>query len=186
ERLGHEVFSKFRLGLLHGRLSNEGKEDMMERFRKNEVQILVSTTVVEVGVDVPNASVMVIEHAERFGLSQLHQLRGRIGRGAAKSHCVLVGPVRMTDEARARLETMVRTCNGFEIAETDLELRGPGEFFGTRQSGVLGFQIANPLRDREVLELARREAFALAEDPARAGELDRVVGRLPGEWQRRY
>jgi ATP-dependent DNA helicase RecG len=186
ERLSHEVFAKFKVGLLHGRLSSDEKDDVMQRFRKNEVQILVATTVVEVGVDVPNATVMVIEHAERFGLSQLHQLRGRIGRGAAKSHCVLVGPVRMTDEAHARLETMVRTCNGFEIAETDLELRGPGEFFGTRQSGALGFQIANPIRDREVLELARREAFALADDAPRASELNRILRRLPGEWQRRY
>jgi ATP-dependent DNA helicase RecG len=186
ERLSKEVFSKFRLGLLHGRLSSEEKDDVMQRFRKNEVQILVATTVVEVGVDVPNATVMVIEHAERFGLSQLHQLRGRIGRGAQKSHCVLVGPVRMTNEARARLETMVRTADGFEIAETDLRLRGPGEFFGTRQSGTLGFQIANPLRDREILELARREAFALADDPAQSGELDRILRRLPGQWQRRY
>ena len=186
ERLSREVFAKFKVGLLHGRLSSDEKDDVMQRFRKNEVQILVATTVVEVGVDVPNATVMVIEHAERFGLSQLHQLRGRIGRGAAKSHCVLVGPIRMTDEARARLETMVRTCDGFEIAETDLELRGPGEFFGTRQSGALGFQIANPIRDRDVLELARREAFALADDTPRANELDRILRRLPGEWQRRY
>jgi ATP-dependent DNA helicase RecG len=186
ERLSREVFAKFKMGLLHGRLSSDEKDDVMQRFRRNEVQILVATTVVEVGVDVPNATVMVIEHAERFGLSQLHQLRGRIGRGAAKSHCVLVGPVRWTEEARARLETMVRTCNGFEIAETDLELRGPGEFFGTRQSGALGFQIANPIRDRGVLELARHEAFALVEDTARVGELDRILRRLPGEWQRRY
>ena len=186
ERLSKQVFPKLRLGLLHGRLSSEEKDDVMQRFRKNEVQILVATTVVEVGVDVPNATVMVIEHAERFGLSQLHQLRGRIGRGAQKSHCVLVGPVRMTNEARARLETMVRTSDGFEIAETDLELRGPGEFFGTRQSGDLGFQIANPLRDREILELARREAFALADDAAKAADLDRILRRLPGEWQRRY
>ena len=108
------------------------------------------------------------------------------GRGAAKSHCILVGPVHMPAEARVRLETMVRTSNGFEIAETDLLLRGPGEFFGTRQSGTLGFQIANPMRDREVLELARREAFALADDAPRAGELDRLLRRLPAEWQRRY
>ncbi len=186
QRLSKDVFPKLRVGLLHGRLSSEEKDEVMQRFRKNEVQILVATTVVEVGVDVPNATVMVIEHAERFGLSQLHQLRGRIGRGAQKSHCVLVGPVRMTDEARARLETMVRTSDGFEIAETDLELRGPGEFFGTRQSGDLGFQIANPLRDREILELARREAFALADDPAKAADLDRILRWLPGEWQRRY
>jgi ATP-dependent DNA helicase RecG len=186
QRLSKEVFPKLKLGLLHGRLSSEEKEDVMQRFRKNEAQILVSTTVVEVGVDVPNATVMVIEHAERFGLSQLHQLRGRIGRGAEKSHCILVAPARMTDEARARLETMVRTSNGFEIAETDLLLRGPGEFFGTRQSGDMGFHIANPIRDRELLEIARREAFALAADSAESEPLQRVLRLLPAEWQRRY
>jgi ATP-dependent DNA helicase RecG len=116
----------------------------------------------------------------------LHQLRGRIGRGAQKSHCILITPPHLTDEARARLDTMVRTSNGFEIAETDLELRGPGEFFGTRQSGELGFHIANPLRDRELLELARRAAFALAEDSAQAAALQQLLRSLPGEWQRRY
>jgi ATP-dependent DNA helicase RecG len=186
QRLSKEVFPKLKLGLLHGRLSSEEKDDVMQRFRKNEVHILVSTTVVEVGVDVPNATVMVIEHAERFGLSQLHQLRGRIGRGAQRSHCILVAPFRMTDEARARLETMVRTSNGFEIAETDLLLRGPGEFFGTRQAGNLGFHIANPIRDKELLELARREAFALAANPAEQESLHRVLHLLPAEWQRRY
>ena len=195
ERLSREVFPKLKLGLLHGRLSSDEKEEVMQRFRKNEVQILVATTVVEVGVDVPNATVMVIEHAERFGLSQLHQLRGRIGRGAQKSHCVLVAPFRMTvgrsaaakeDVARARLETMVRTSNGFEIAETDLLLRGPGEFFGTRQAGNLGFHIANPLRDKELLELARREAFALAADSAQQDAMQRLLRQLPSEWQRRY
>src|SRR5437879_3983650 len=186
ERLSKEVFPKLKLGLLHGRLSSEEKDDVMQRFHKNEVHILVCTTVVEVGVDVPNATVMVIEHAERFGLSQLHQLRGRIGRGAQKSHCILVAPVRMTYEARARLDTMVRTSNGFEIAETDLLLRGPGEFFGTRQSGELGFHIANPLRDRELLELARREAFALAADSAQQETMQRLLRQLPPEWQRRY
>jgi len=186
ERLSKLVFPKLHVGLLHGRLSSEEKEDVMQRFRRNEVQVLVATTVVEVGVDVPNATVMVIEHAERFGLSQLHQLRGRIGRGAQKSHCILVAPGRLTDEGRARLETMVRTNNGFEIAETDLQLRGPGEFFGTRQSGELGFQVANPLRDRELLELARKEAFTLAEDPAKKDTLQGVLRVLPGEWQRRY
>src|SRR5438309_6079 len=186
ERLSREVCPKLKLGLLHGRLSSEEKEEVMQRFRKNEAQILVATTVVEVGVDVPNATVMVIEHAERFGLSQLHQLRGRIGRGAQKSHCILVAPARMTDEARARLATMVRTSNGFEIAETDLQLRGPGEFFGTRQSGDLGFHIANPLRDREFLELARREAFVLADDAGQQETLQRLLRMLPPEWQRRY
>jgi len=186
ERLSEQVFPKLKLGLLHGRLSSEQKDDVMQRFRANEIQILVSTTVIEVGVDVPNATVMVIEHAERFGLAQLHQLRGRIGRGAAKSHCILVGPIRKTEEAQARLDTMVRTSNGFEIAEADLEIRGPGEFFGTRQSGDLGFHVANPLRDREFLEQARREAIALAESPDQAPALQRILGALPVHWQRRY
>jgi ATP-dependent DNA helicase RecG len=186
QRLSKTVFPKLKVGLLHGRLSSEDKEDVMQRFRKGEVQILVTTTVVEVGVDVPNATVMVIEHAERFGLAQLHQLRGRIGRGGGKSTCILVAPGRLTDEGRARLETMVRTNNGFEIAETDLQLRGPGEFFGTRQSGELGFHVANPLRDRDLLELARQEAFTLVEDPARKGTLQDTLRLLPGEWQRRY
>jgi ATP-dependent DNA helicase RecG len=195
KRLSKEVFPKLKVGLLHGRLSSEEKDAVMESFRKNETQILVATTVIEVGVDVPNATAMVIEHAERFGLAQLHQLRGRIGRGAAKSHCILVGPVRMTvgrlaaaqdDVARARLETMVRTANGFEIAETDLLLRGPGEFFGTRQSGDLGFHIANPIRDKDLLEVARREAFALAEDTDQSATLQRLLRQLPTEWQRRY
>ena len=186
ERLSKDMFPKMRLGLLHGRLSSSEKEDVMERFRRGDVQILVATTVVEVGVDVPNATVMVIEHAERFGLAQLHQLLGRIGRGAEKSHCILVAPPRMTDEARRRLDTMARTSDGFEIAEIDLELRGPGEFFGTRQHGELGFQVANPLRDRQLLELARREAFALAEDASQAEALRQVLGQLPAHWQRRY
>ena len=186
ERLSRTVFPKLKVGLLHGRLSSEEKEDVMQKFRRNEIQILVATTVVEVGVDVPNATVMIIEHAERFGLAQLHQLRGRIGRGAQQSHCILVAPGRMTEDARVRLETMVRTTDGFEIAETDLQLRGPGEFFGTRQSGQLGFHVANPIRDRQLLELARKEAFALAEQPAQKESLQRVLRLLPGEWQRRY
>lgn len=186
ERLSKTIFPTLRVGLLHGRLSSDEKEDVMQRFRRNEVQILVATTVVEVGVDVPNATVMVIEHAERFGLSQLHQLRGRIGRGAQKSYCILVAPGRLTEDGETRLKTMVRTNNGFEIAETDLQLRGPGEFFGTRQSGELGFQVASPLRDRELLELARKEAFALAENAVNKDALQGVLRVLPGEWQRRY
>jgi len=134
--------------------------------------------------------VMVIEHAERFGLAQLHQLRGRIGRGAEKSYCILVTPKKVDSEAddpaRVRLETMVRTTNGFEIAEIDLKLRGPGEFFGTRQHGQLGFHIANPLRDRELLELARREAFALVENPEAEPERRRIFDYLGPKWQRRY
>src|SRR5215467_10899413 len=186
ERLSKRFFPNCKLGLLHGRLSSEEKDAVMQAFRGNQTQILVATTVIEVGVDVPNATVMVIEHAERFGLSQLHQLRGRIGRGAHKSHCVLVAPGRMSDETRARLETMVRTNNGFEIAEADLQIRGPGEFFGTRQSGEMGFHVANPLRDQEFLENARREAFQLAEDPERKEELQRTLRALPATWQRRY
>ena len=186
ERLSREVFPKLKVGLLHGRMSSEEKEEVMQRFRKNDLQILVATTVIEVGVDVPNATMMVIEHSERFGLAQLHQLRGRIGRGAQKSHCILVTSGRLTDDARTRLETMVRTTNGFEIAETDLLIRGPGEFFGTRQSGELGFHIANPLRDRELLESARKEAFHLAEDPAEKESLQRMLRLLPPQWQRRY
>jgi len=185
-RLAKQFFPEWKLGLLHGRLSHQEKDAVMQAFRGNETQILVATTVIEVGVDVPNATVMVIEHAERFGLSQLHQLRGRIGRGAHKSHCVLVGPGRMSEEARARLETMVRTSNGFEIAEADLQIRGPGEFFGTRQSGELGFHVANPLRDREFLETARKEAFSLAEDAGRREELRQTLRALPSTWQRRY
>src|SRR5208337_4502302 len=122
-----------RVGLMHGRMKAPDKDHAMAAFAGGEMDLLVATTVIEVGVDVPDATVMVIEHAERFGLAQLHQLRGRIGRGAAKSYCVLVGPVRMTEEAQARLQAMVETTDGFQIAELDLELRGPGEFFGTRQ-----------------------------------------------------
>ena len=186
ERLAKTVFPKLRVGLLHGRLKNDEKDAVMEQFRRGEIHILVSTTVVEVGVDVPNASVMVIEHADRFGLAQLHQLRGRIGRGSEKSYCILVAPKTIKGEARERIETMVATSNGFEIAERDLKQRGPGEFFGTRQHGDAAFSFAQPLRDHELLELARREAFALAENPARASE---VVARLESAspaWQKRY
>jgi ATP-dependent DNA helicase RecG len=167
-------------------MKSEEKEQVMEAFRRGDLQILVSTTVIEVGVDVPNATIMVIEHAERFGLSQLHQLRGRIGRGAEKSTCLLIAPKRVTEDARERLETMVATNDGFAIAEADLRLRGPGEFFGTRQHGSLGFHIANPLRDRELLELARREAFSLLENPEEDAERLRLFQSLDPDWRRRY
>ena len=186
ERLQKTVFPERKLGLLHGRMKSDEKEDVMERFRRRELDILVTTTVIEVGVDVPNATVMVIEHAERFGLSQLHQLRGRIGRGGEKGTCILIAPKTPGEDARVRLETMVRTTNGFEIAETDLKLRGPGEFFGTRQHGQLGFHIANPLRDFELLELARREALSLVESPGAEPARQRLLSQLPQEWQRRY
>jgi ATP-dependent DNA helicase RecG len=186
ERLAKNVLAKMRVGLLHGRLKNEEKDAVMDQFRRGEMHILVATSVLEVGVDVPNATVMVIEHADRFGLAQLHQLRGRIGRGSGKSYCILVAPKTIQGEARERIETMVATSNGFEIAERDLKQRGPGEFFGTRQHGDAAFSFAQPLRDHELLELARREAFALAENPARA---DEVVARLEAAspaWQKRY
>ena len=186
ERLAKTVFPKLRVGLLHGRLKNEEKDAVMERFRRAEIDILVATTVIEVGVDVPNATVMVIEHAERFGLAQLHQLRGRIGRGKEKSHCILVAPKTIVGEARERIETMVATSNGFEIAERDLKLRGPGEFFGTRQHGDAAFAFAQPLRDRELLEFARREAFALAENPARANEVVAELEKVSPAWRKRY
>src|SRR2546427_742896 len=186
KRLRKSVFPRMRVGLLHGRLKCEEKERAMEAFRRGDLQILVSTTVIEVGVDVPNATIMVIEHAERFGLSQLHQLRGRIGRGGEKSTCLLIAPKSLSEDARERLETMVATNDGFVIAEADLRLRGPGEFFGTRQHGSLGFHIANPLRDRELLELARREAFLLLENPEEEQERLRLFQTLDPGWQRRY
>jgi ATP-dependent DNA helicase RecG len=185
ERLSKRVFPQLRVGLLHGRLKSEEKEAVIESFRRGEISILVSTTVIEVGVDVPNATVMVIEHAERFGLAQLHQLRGRVGRGSERSFCILVAPRKTGDDANERLTTMIRTTNGFEIAEVDLRLRGPGELFGTRQHGDIGFHIANPLRDFELLELARREAFTLAEQHD-SPDLARLVDYLGPHWQRRY
>jgi ATP-dependent DNA helicase RecG len=186
ERLARHVFPGIRLGLLHGRLKNDEKDSVMEQFRRNEIQILVATTVIEVGVDVPNATIMVVEHADRFGLAQLHQLRGRIGRGAEKSRCILVARKNITGEARARIETMVATSNGFEIAEQDLKQRGPGEFFGTRQHGEAAFSVAQPLRDHEILELARREAFALAENPQRASQIIARLESLSPAWRKRY
>jgi ATP-dependent DNA helicase RecG len=186
ERLAKNIFPKLRVGLLHGRLKNDEKDAVMEQFRRNEIQILVATTVIEVGVDVPNATMMVIEHADRFGLAQLHQLRGRIGRGTEKSQCILIAPKKITGDAQARLETMVATSNGFEIAERDLKLRGPGEFFGTRQHGDAAFSVAQPLRDHELLEFARREAFALAEDPAKAAEVVARLESFSAAWHKRY
>jgi ATP-dependent DNA helicase RecG len=178
-----------KLGILHGRMSADEKEITMARFKRGEISVLVSTTVIEVGVDVPNATVMVIEHAERFGLAQMHQLRGRVGRGAAKSYCVLLTGPSISPEAEQRLDAMVRTQNGFELAEFDLQQRGPGEFFGTRQAGLPDFRVANLARDREILELAKTEAacFVDAPDPAMPrSEIDAVWSRLKLQWQRRY
>ena len=178
-----------RLGLMHGRMSADDKEVTMARFKRGEIDVLIATTVIEVGVDVPNASVMVIEHAERFGLAQMHQLRGRVGRGAAKSYCILMTGGKVSEQAEARLEAMVRTQNGFELAELDLTQRGPGEFFGTRQAGLPEFRVANLIRDRAMLEMAKAEAarFAREPDPAVSRmEMDAVWERLKQQWQRRY
>ena len=189
EELRTGALAGLRLGLLHGRLSADDKEVAMARFQRGDTDVLIATTVIEVGVDVPNATVMVIEHAERFGLAQMHQLRGRVGRGAAKSYCVLMTGGKVTEQAEARLDAMVRTQNGFELAELDLQQRGPGEFFGTKQAGLPEFRVANLLRDRAALELAKAEAARFVEkpDPAIAREeLDAVWARLKHQWQRRY
>jgi ATP-dependent DNA helicase RecG len=183
--LSQEVFPDMPIALLHGRLASDEKEAVMERFKKGEARLLVSTTVIEVGVDIPNATVMVIEQAERFGLSQLHQLRGRVGRGADQSYCVLVTE-KLNDAARERIRTLVESNDGFHIAEMDLKLRGPGEFFGTRQSGMPSLRIANILRDQEILEQARREAMAFVSEPPSAEEFRRAENYLRQNWQRRY
>jgi ATP-dependent DNA helicase RecG len=178
-----------RLGLLHGRLSADDKEVTMARFTRGDIDVLVATTVIEVGVDVANASVMVIDHAERFGLAQMHQLRGRVGRGAPKSFCILMTGDNVTPQAEARLNAMVATQDGFALAELDLTQRGPGEFFGTRQTGLPEFRVANLLRDRAALELAKIEAerFAARPDPAiPPPQIAAVWARLKHQWQRRY
>jgi ATP-dependent DNA helicase RecG len=165
EHLRKDVFPDLRVGLLHGRMKPAEKEAVMEAFRAGEIDVLVSTTVIEVGVDVPNAVAMIIEDAERFGLAQLHQLRGRVGRGEHQSYCVLIADPK-TDEGKARMEIMTRTNNGFLIAEEDLRIRGPGEIYGTRQSGMPSFRVADLVKDMHLLEVARQEAFRLLErDP---------------------
>lgn len=189
DEIRRKILPGLRIGLLHGRLEADEKEHVMRRFRDGDIDVLVSTTVIEVGVDVPNATVMVVEHAERFGLAQLHQLRGRIGRGSAKSYCVLMTGSKITPEAEQRLDTMVRTTDGFEIAEVDLQLRGPGEFFGTRQAGIPAFRVANLIRDRELLAVARREAATVLAGPSSdltQDEISRVLLHLKSHWQRRY
>ena len=189
DQLRHGALRELRVGLLHGRLDADEKDVIMRRFQRGEIDVLVATTVIEVGVDVPNATVMVVDHAERFGLAQLHQLRGRVGRGAAKSYCILVTGERVSEQAQERLAAMVRTQNGFDLAELDLQMRGPGEFFGTKQAGLPGFRVANLVRDRDLLELAKVEAarFALAPDAAvPEEERKRVWDHLRAAWQRRY
>jgi ATP-dependent DNA helicase RecG len=189
KELSKKIFPDRRVELLHGRLHPDQKEDVMRRFQKGEVDILVATTVIEVGVDVANATVMVIEHAERFGLSQLHQLRGRIGRGAAKSFCILMTGGKISEDGERRLDAMVRTTDGFQIAELDLELRGPGEFFGTRQAGMPSFQVASLIRDRQLLEAAKREAAAVLAGPTveiPKEEIDRALRHMRTHWHKTY
>jgi len=186
-RLQREVFPDLVVGLLHGRLGFEDKDAIMRRFKEGAIHVLVSTTVIEVGIDVPNAAVMLIEHAERFGLSQLHQLRGRVGRGPWKSYCILLTAASLGEDAARRIDAMVQTTDGFKIAEADLELRGPGEFFGTRQSGLPEFRLADLLRDGALLEEARREAQAMIaadpdlRDPAHRGLREVLLARWRGK-----
>ena len=185
EHLSREVFPQISVGLMHGRLGADEKEAVMQRFKEGAIKIMVSTTVIEVGVDVPNATVMVVEQAERFGLAQMHQLRGRVGRGAAQSYCILVTE-KMNDAARERIRTLVESTDGFHISEMDLRLRGPGEFFGTKQSGLPSLRVANILRDGEILEVARRDAVDFIAHPPSEEELRRAVGYIRDHWQRRY
>ncbi len=186
EHLSRNVFPEFRVALLHGRLASDEKEGVMQAFKRGEVQVLVSTTVIEVGVDVPNATVMLIEHAERFGLAQLHQLRGRIGRGSSRSYCLLLAGEPRTEVADERLRTLTQTADGFRIAEMDLKIRGPGEFFGTRQWGIPAFGIGNLLRDQDILEWAKREASDFVDHAESRDEFQSFVNFLRREWPRRY
>jgi ATP-dependent DNA helicase RecG len=183
--LSQAVYPDLRAALLHGKLSTDERESVMAAFKRGEINILVSTTVIEVGVDIPNATVMVIEQAERFGLSQLHQLRGRVGRGGEQSYCILVTG-KLNDAAKERIRTMTDSNDGFHIAEMDMRLRGPGEFFGTRQSGIPALRIGNILRDSDILEIARGEAESFVARPPDEVELRRAVTYIRDHWQRRY
>ena len=175
EHLQTSVFPNFRVGLIHGRMKQEEKDSVMEEFRAGAIHILVSTTVIEVGVDVPNASIMIVEHAERFGLSQLHQLRGRVGRGDEQSYCILLAGDKRSPEARERLAIMEETSDGFKVAEKDLEIRGPGEVMGTRQSGLPAFRIGNIVRDYALLEAAKRESDELLSARRNSRETARLI-----------
>ena len=188
-QLREKIFPSLHVGLLHGRLDADEKEHVMREFQQGKLELLVATTVIEVGVDVPNATVMVIEHADRFGLAQLHQLRGRIGRGAAKSFCVLMHGGKVSEEGERRLDTMVRSNDGFQIAELDLELRGPGEFFGTKQAGIPSFRVANIIRDRQLLEAAKRQAAFVISGPnaeISKEEIDRALREMRSRWALNY
>jgi ATP-dependent DNA helicase RecG len=183
DHLQAEVFPAHRIALLHGRMKQDAKDNVMHAFVAGQIQVLVSTTVVEVGVDVANASVIVVEHAERFGLSQLHQLRGRVGRGSHESYCVLLYQAPWSDDARERLKTMASTNDGFVIAERDLELRGPGDVFGTRQSGLPKLRTGDLVRDRDIMESAHHEARRLVEEGGLTPELESFVQR---QWQEQF
>ena len=173
--LAADVFPEFRVGLVHGRLKPDERDAVMAAFGAGETDLLVATTVIEVGIDVANATVMVVEHAERFGLAQLHQLRGRVGRGPHRACCLLLHQGRLSEAAEARLDAVAATGDGFEIAERDLEIRGPGDFFGTRQSGMPTLRVGDLLRDHATMDEARRAAHAwLALDPPRPA-LDAMV-----------
>lgn len=188
---GHELlerhFKEFRVGIVHGRMNPEDKELEMQRFVKNETQILVSTTVIEVGVDVPNASIILIENSERFGLSQLHQLRGRVGRGQQQSYCILMAGHKLSQDGKKRLKAMKETTDGFKISEVDLQLRGPGDFLGTRQSGIPQFQLANIAEDQGVLQQAREAAFALNEaDPKLQADAHQMIRAFYRHYGQQY
>jgi ATP-dependent DNA helicase RecG len=183
DTLAADVFPQYRVGLLHGRMKADAKDRVMRAFSGGELEILVSTTVVEVGVDVANATVMIVEHAERFGLSQLHQLRGRVGRGAHQSYCFLLYQAPLSDDARERLKTMAETTDGFEIAERDLRLRGPGDFFGTRQAGMPTFRLIDLMRDRDLLDLAGREAAQWLDKTRPTAE---AVDTIVTNWSTRF
>jgi ATP-dependent DNA helicase RecG len=185
QHLSQVVFPDITVALLHGKMPAAAKEEAMRLFKAGETKILVSTTVIEVGVDVPNASVIVIEQAERFGLAQTHQLRGRVGRGPHQSYCVLVTG-KLNDIARERIRTLVESNDGFYIAEMDMKLRGPGEFYGTKQSGIPGLRLGDLTRDAEILQVARDEAQTLIGSEANKGELLAVVRYIQENWQRRY
>ena len=178
-----KVFPEYRIGLLHGRMSTGEREKVMLSFRQGEIDILVSTTVIEVGVDVPNATIMLVVHAERFGLAQLHQLRGRVGRGADRSLCILVAYKPYGEEARRRLDIMLRSNDGFRIAEEDLAIRGPGEFLGTRQAGIPDLKVANIVRDMKILEKAKAEAFGLTEASPELGEFPSLKKTVEVFWK---
>lgn len=183
DHLQTEIFPAYRVALLHGRMKPDAKDRIMHAFAAGQIHILVSTTVVEVGVDVPNASIMVVEHAERFGLSQLHQLRGRVGRGSWESHCVLLYQAPWTDEARERLKALAMTNDGFAIAERDLELRGPGDVFGTRQSGLPTLRTGDLVRDRDIMEEAHHEARRVVSEGALSAELLQFVQQ---KWEQQF